>query len=638
MKAAERGGGESDHDRRRLRAIAPELQRVLKRSVILTPARFAISEIRFETVKVPTRDGTLLATELFLPPALPAPTIAVRTPYGRGADGYAGALLSFARRGYVVVSQDCRGTGDSEPDYWDYYMFEPEDGYDLIEWIGGQPWFNGFVGACGGSYVGQTQWQMAMHPKMSTIVPDVSGLGVAINTVHLHMFTNAYARSVGKGEEKVAVPYFELEESMLEETLSTGYFNEPLYRSVPESILRRFPKLRNSPPRDARRWLWEHYCNLSCSGRTEFVKEITGKPSITVQEVESLSEVFGHRISHDAHTLPHPRPEELCKLLHAPAMLRTGWYDWGLNDALATWELLMRAAPEPLRSRCKMLIAPGAHNMPGYHEGMAEHPELHHPYGVANNVELLMRWYTAVQDDKTSEWPTLIYYLMGANEWCVADAWPIPEARAIPFYLCGQNGLSTQRPPEDSPPDQYRYDPDRPTPTVGGSIVSYVYPPGSVDVSEVQKRPDVLVYTTAPLECDLDVVGPLRLILYASSSSLDTDFAARLTDVFPDGRAVQIQSGMLRARYRDLQGEPELLEPGRIYCLEIDMWATANRFKAGHQLRLDISSADFPRYDRNSNRGGEQGPPIVALQTIWHDEERPSHLLLPVLGAPPVPG
>ncbi|MGH8236276.1 MAG: CocE/NonD family hydrolase, partial [Steroidobacteraceae bacterium] len=160
-----------------------------------------------------------------------------------------------------------------------------------------------------------------------------------------------------------------------------------------------------------------------------------------------------------------------------------------------------------------------------------------------------------------------------------------------------------------------------------------VYSPGSVDVSEVQRRTDVLTYTSAPLDRDLDVVGPLRLILYASSSAPDTDFCARLSDVAPDDRAIQLQSGTLRARFRKLTAEPELLRPDRIYAFEIDMWATANRFKRGHRLRLDISSADFPRFDRNANRGGDPGPPVSATQTLYHDSRHRSHLLVPALSA-----
>lgn len=611
--------------------VSADLARVLARSVIHTPAQYGVSEIQCKTVMVAMRDGMRLATDIYLPPALPAPTIAVRTPYGRGADLFVGAYLSFARRGYAVVSQDCRGTGNSEPDYWDYYIYEPEDGHDFVEWVTRQPWCNGFLGACGSSYVGQTQWHMALHPRMSTIVPEVSGLGIAVNSAHPHMFTNAYARCVGKGENKVPVPFFELERLIIDETLATGYFNEPLFRALPESVLARFDHLRGARPGDAQRWLWEHYCSLDCSGRALLVRELMSTNSISYLEIENLSATFGHRISHDAHTLPHPRPQELCEKFHAPVMLHTGWYDWGLNDALATWELLQHHAPEAVRLRCRLLIAPSAHNMPGYHEGVAEHPELLHSHRTTNNVELLTRWYTAVRDDKLDSWPAVIFYLMSANEWRCATGWPVPGVKSVDLYLGAAGYLGSNLPAESEPPDRYTYDPKKPTPTVGGSVVSYVYTPGSVDVSEIQRRQDVIVYTTEVLGYDLDVVGPLRFILYASSTALDTDFVVRLTDVFPDGRAIQLQNGILRARYRNLEDEPELLEPGKIYRLEVDMWATANRFKAGHRLRIDISSSDFPRFERHSNLAGESGLSVPAVQTIYHDRECPSHLLLPVL-------
>lgn len=610
--------------------VSPALARILKRSQILTPARFAVSDIECNTVIVTMRDGVKLATDVYLPPVVPAPAVAVRTPYGRGVDHYAGAFLSLARRGYVVVSQDCRGTGDSEPDAWDFYLREPEDGYDFVEWMSSQPWYDGFLASCGTSYPGQTQWQMATHPKMSTIVPDVSGLGVAVNTAHLHMFINAYSRSVGKGEDKVPVHYTELEAQMLEGTLTSGYFNEPLDLPMSEPLLARFPHLPGLPSAEARRWLWEHYCSLSCSDRVELVKAVTGVADVTMLELESLPAVFGHQISLDRHTLPHADPAEMARSVLAPALLTTGWYDWGVNDAIATWELLREAADEPVRSLSRLLITPSAHNMPGYHEGTPDHPELHHAYGLPNTVELLHHWYTAMRESTVAAWPRVVYYLMGANEWRAAEDWPVPGARERGFYL-GADGKLTSQAPSASDPDHYTYDPADPTPTVGGNLVSYVYPPGSVDVGTVQQRTDVLTYTTAPLDDDLDVVGPLRLVLYASSSAVDTDFSARLSDVFPDGRAIQLQTGMLRARYRDIHGEPELLEPGLVYRFEVDMWATANRFMAGHRLRLDISSADFPRFDRNTNLGGAAGPPVPAQQTIYHDPEHPSELRLSVL-------
>jgi len=465
---------------------------------------------------------------------------------------------------------------------------------------------------------------------MSTIVPEVSGLGVAVNPARFHMFSSAHALSVGKGEGKVKVPYFELERRLLKETLSTGYFNEQIRPSLPESAVTRFPHLRAMRPCDAQRWLWEYYCSLPCPGRAELVRELMGTKAVSFLEVEGLSAVFGHRISHDAHTLPHPRIEDLLASFHAPVLLHTGWYDWSLNDALATWVLLQAATPLSMRTRSRLLIAPSAHNTLGYHEGMAEHPELHHAHRTSTNVELLLRWYSAVRENRLDQWPRVIFYLMGANEWCCADEWPVPNAEAIAFYLGPSGRLSLDSPQGESSPDHYNYDPEMPTPTVGGSIVSYVYPPGSVDVSEVQKRSDVLVYTSEALTHDIDVVGPLRLVLFASSSAVDTDFVGRLSDVFPDGRAVQLQNGILRARYRDAEGDPELLEPGKIYRLEVDMWATANRFKAGHRVRVDISSSDFPRFERHSNRAGD-GAPTPALQTIYHDQRHPSHLLLPVL-------
>ena len=168
------------------------------------------------------------------------------------------------------------------------------------------------------------------------------------------MFLNTFARSVGKGVEKVDVPVYEFERHMLQETLATGYFNEPLQAPLSDALLDRFPQLRVLSQNAAKSWLWEQYCAMSCAERADFIKQATGAKNITIVEMEALPALFGHRISHDRHTLPHPRLEQLCQAFHAPVLLRTGWYDWGLNDALATWELLMRSAPEPMRSRCRL--------------------------------------------------------------------------------------------------------------------------------------------------------------------------------------------------------------------------------------------------------------------------------------------
>jgi uncharacterized protein len=575
--------------------------------------QYAPAEIRQETVVVAMRDGIRLATDLYLPPVEPAPAVAQRTPYGRAL--LAEMFVTLARCGYVAISQDCRGTGDSEPDHWDFSIFEPEDCVDFVEWVTQQDWYGGFLGSLGGSYVGWLQWCMAMHPAMSAIAPEVGGFAAPVpdTAPAAHMFVNAYARSVGKGDnvvgersESVIVDLAEMERQMVEETLATGYFNEPMDARRPED----------------RRALYERYSSLPPAERADLLKRELGVRNFTYADAEKLSDLFGRQMLGYDYLYPGAREPDLFQQLQAPALVVSGWYDWGLGHTLGGWQRLMREAREPVRSRSRLFIGPNAHNMPGY-EGTER------VYRGGEILPLLVQWYEAVRADELDEWPVVTYYLMGANEWRTASAWPPPEARVRSLHL-GPGGTLVAE-PAPSEPDVYVYDPDDPTPTVGGSIVSYVYTPGSADVSEVQRRADVVTYTTEPLEHDLDVVGPLRLVLHASSSAIDTDFSARLSDVFPDGRAIQLQGVTLRARCRDPEAGPQPLEPGRVYRLEIDMWATANRFRAGHRLRLDVSSADFPRFERNANRGGEPGPPVPAEQRIYHDPDHPSHLVLSVL-------
>lgn len=612
--------------------LSDDLTYALKSKDVRTPAEFAVADIRIETVNVTTRDGVRLATDLYLPPRLPAPVIAVRTPYGRGDDRLVSPFLSFARRGYAIAAQDLRGTGDSEPEDHDFYVFEPQDGYDFVEWISSQDWCDGFIGSHGGSYVGQVQWPMATHPAMTTIVPEVSGLGVGVKTASYHMVVNVMARTIGHGEEKVVdVPFRLLEPMMLDETLSTGFFDEPFVSPLLADLRTRFPETAGLSQVEAQAWLWAHYCSLSCPDRAELLRDLTGQPHPTMLDVETIGALFGQGISIDRHTLPAVEPAKQVAGFRAVPLLRTGWYDWFVNDALETFELIRAHAPEPLRSQARIIITPSSHNTTGYKERMGAHPELWHNHWT--NVDFTLAWYQAVRDGAIDEWPRVIYYLMGANEWRCADDWPLPEAVDTQFYL-GADGTLTSTPPADEQAaDQYVYDPLDPTPTVGGNIVSWVYPPGSVDVSAVQQRADVLTYTTEPLAHDVDVIGKLRALLYASSSAVDTDFVVRLSDVFPDGRAVQLQNGLLRARYRDLSRGAEPLVPGEIYPLEIDLWVTANRFQAGHRIRVDVSSADFPRFDRNTNLAGRPGDPVRATQTVHRDALHPSHVVLPVCPA-----
>ena len=235
---------------------------------------------------------------------------------------------------------------------------------------------------------------------------------------------------------------------------------------------------------------------------------------------------------------------------------------------------------------------------------------------------------------------------MGANRWRQADDWPIPGTRYVPYYLHSQGGANSLfgdgvldvAPPAVEPPDSYVYDPKNPVPTVGGSTCcSEDVTPVSMgprDQQPVEWRPDVLVYTSAPLQADLEVTGPVGMTLHAASDAPDTDFTAKLVDVHPDGTAINVAQGIVRARYRDSWEAPSLLEPGSIQAYRIDLWSTSNCFREGHRVRLEIASSNFPQFDRNPNTGSPFGQDAVlrkARQTVYHDSEHPSHILLPVV-------
>jgi hypothetical protein len=573
------------------------------------------------------RDGVRLATDIYRPGTGVLPTIVMRTPYGRRTNPE--AIGIFASRGYAVVAQDCRGTGGSEPDEWDCYVYEREDSYDLIEWIVQQAWYDGFICGYGSSYLAGTQWCMANHPAMTAIVPEVGGLGLRSHLARYHTFVNAYSRSVGKGVDKSEINYAELEKELLSETLNSGYYEQPISETVPSGAIARFPSVAGLELEEARRALWVAYCDLSPADRANFIKEILDTDNITLGNLEDLVSVFGPMISVDSHMYAHGSSKELVEAIHAAPLIIAGWYDWYLDDLIATWEAIQRFGKSHTRASARLIIAPSSHNVAGYHEGENEYPELKRSFRGLDIIDVLASWYDTSRKQKFGEWPKVIYYLMGANEWCISSSWPPAEVRTIDFYLAEDGKLSTDPPTNSVGCDEYYFDPTNPTPTVGGSLLSFVYRPGSADLSAVQRRCDVLTYSTNPLSSELDVVGPMKAIIYVRTDVLDTDFFVRLSDVFPDGRAIQLQSGMVRTRFRT-DSRPRKLNPNEIYRLEVDLWATANRFREGHAIRIDISSADFPRVDRNPNTGARGLPPLKATQRIYRTRDKPSHVTLPI--------
>jgi hypothetical protein len=261
----------------------------------------------------------------------------------------------------------------------------------------------------------------------------------------------------------------------------------------------------------------------------------------------------------------------------------------------------------------------------------------------------ILRWYRHWLLDAESgvaEEKPIKIFVMGSNQWRSEAEWPLERTRWTHFYLHSGgkantrdgDGLLSRKPPGEEPSDRYVYDPDDPVPSVGGTSIYGIAQPGPVDQSAVEARKDVLVYTTPPLEEDLEVTGPVRLVLHASSSARDTDFVATLVDVDPEGKAVNLKTGILRARFRNSTERPELLTPGQVYELPIEIGATSNLFEKGHRIRLQVTSSCFPEFSRNLNTGAPIGlttEKVEAEQTILHDADFSSVLVLPVI--PPAP-
>ena len=548
-------------------------------------------QIRID-VKVPMRDGVLLSADIYLPTSGgPFPTLLVRTIYDNQQLRYVEWARRFVESGYGVVMQDCRGRFDSGGE-WEPYVHEAPDGYDTQEWIGAQPWCDGSIGTFGISYVGFTQTLTAplRSRYLKALVPIASqqdnfGHWYVDGAMQLHVamnFINMAGRTMQRGSRELMN-------------------SEELYRRLP--LISALDDIVDIPfYRDVVR----HYTF------DDFWK--------------------GYSLRY--------RYEEV----EAPAHFITGWYDNLLHETLKVFRGWVAHGSSEARRLTRVMVGPWSHGnigsgLPFGSVGFSDDAEV-------DIVDEHLRWYDrrlkGVENGIDDEPPVRIF-VMGENVWRSEQEWPLARTQYTRFYLhsggrassLDGDGTLTRDPSGDDPPDRYRYDPDDPVPTLGGQIMAVqTTQSGPWDRRELEQRDDVLVYTTGPLERDTEVTGPVSLTLYASSSAPDTDFTGTLVDVHPDGKAIIICEGVLRCRFRDSVEQPTLMEPGHVYELRIDMWETSNVFKTAHRIRLEVSSSNFPRFDRNLNTGHQPGMDAemqVAEQTVYHDARRPSHVTLPVI-------
>ncbi|MBX6378811.1 MAG: CocE/NonD family hydrolase, partial [Clostridia bacterium] len=335
----------------------------------------------------------------------------------------------------------------------------------------------------------------------------------------------------------------------------------------------------------------------------------------------------------------------------AAALNIGGWYDIFLYGTIRNYLGLRSRGGSEAARQSRLLVGPWAHitrsllfmgNLVG---------DVNFGIGSASQAMDLMglqlQWFDywlKGQANGADRWPPARLFVMGANAWQDYADFPPPDSKELSLYLHSQgrantlhgDGLLSLQPPGEEAPDRFVYDPMNPVPTRGGGLCcSDVYlPGGAFDQRAIEERQDVLVYTSSPLERDLPVMGPVQVRLFVTTSARDTDFTAKLVDVYPEGRAINITDGILRLRHRNGTDREEFAEPGRIYEITIDLWYTAHVFKAGHRIRLEVSSSNFPRFDRNLNTGGPLGAEregAVAVQHVYHDVHRPSALVLRVM-------
>ncbi|MFC4619589.1 CocE/NonD family hydrolase [Camelliibacillus cellulosilyticus] len=540
-------------------------------------------------VGIPMRDGVVLSADIYRPDDEDRhPAIMVRTPYMKNTTSHHENGIYYAERGYAVVIVDVRGRGDSEGVFIPYRN-EGDDGYDCIEWAASQSWCDGGVGTMGGSYLGRIQWLTALKqpPHLKTMIAAVTpsdpfvewptGTPTPMHICWLYMTSDR----------------------VMQNTDVVDW--DSVYRHLPHVTMDE--KLGKSLP--AWREEYEHpYLD-------DWWKEIS------------------YQKSYNKIDLP---------VLHV-----SGWYDDELVGTPLNFVGMTKEAPsEAARRNQKLLVGPWIHQI----NTSSKIGDI--DFGPDAIIDLkgyqlrwFDRWLKGVKNSIDEEKPVKIF-VMGRNEWVEEDAWPLPQTNWTHYYLhsggransrFGDGVLSIEPPTEKEPStDHYVYDPENPVPFLTDMVSSQIG--GADDYSAIERRDDVLVYSTPALETDIEIIGPLKMVLFAATDALDTDFMVKLLDVHPNGFAQRLNDGMVRARFRNGMEHPELLTPGEIYRYEIDCWDTAHVFKRGHQIRVEIASSAFPKYDCNLNTGAPLGKTTdmkKANQTIYHDPAHPSAMILPVI-------
>ena len=553
-------------------------------------------------VAVPMRDGTILYADIFRPVGDGKhPVLLSRTPYSteRYPSSYTAGVY-FARRGYVFVYQDVRGRHESEGK-WEPFRDDLNDGYDTVEWAAVQPWSNGKVGMQGGSYLGHVQWRAAMTnpPHLVTVFPNVASTSLYHDWITLN---GGWRLSFNFGWGAVR------QESRIMQ--NTGQHGVPGVENISyDKVLWHLP-LNSMQPLVGR--------------NAQFYKDWLAHPDY---------DDYWKKIN----------VEEVFDKIGIPVHTFGGWFDIFSQGTLRGYAgVSAKGSTETARKGSNIIIGPWGHG-PSQKTGDIDFGET----APVNSMAVQLRWYDywlkGIQNGLDKE-PPVKLFTMGSNEWMWENEYPIARTQYTELYLHsdgkanskrGNGTLSWDKPVSNQPKDHYTYDPDAPVPSTGGNnCCGTPTPAGPREQDPVESRNDVLVYTSEVIEEPVRIAGPVKVILYASSDAVDTDFVAKLVDVYPDGTAYNMAEGILRARYRNGLDKSEMLEPGKTYKLEIDLVGTSVEFQQGHRIRVQVASAHFPQFDRNPNTGkpfGTGDDVKIAHQTVIHTQAQPSHIILPII-------
>jgi len=577
-----------------------------------------------KNVMVPMRDGVKLAADIYMPKeGGPWPTVLVRIPYNKKM------LVPFfgkavARRGYACVAQDCRGTFASEGEVFFPILREAEDGKDTVEWIAKQEWFDGNLGAWGGSYFGITQWALAPdNPRLKCFYPIITSANI-IDVIYIggalqYEISSTWTKSVGKQAGNVTED--------IKPDLKGGYYNLPLHPSR-KIDLRELAYNIEKPEFVGKMF----GLKIDLTPKGTIPPEVYNKVTLEIQKFFSYP---ANTLDQEAFTYG-----DNYKKVSAPGMFIAGWYDMFSKAQLSDFVRLRNEGKGNARKYSKLIVGPWGHGMP---KEMEKHGEsaanIKSMVKAATQLPWSERWLKGKRNG-IEEGPPVKIYVMGANKWRDENEWPLARMKPVKLYLHsggkantldGDGTLSTAPPTGEESPDHFEFDPSDPIPTVGGS--NLVFNVGPKFQNKVEKRKDILVYTFPELKEDVEVTGPIHAVLYASTTAIDTDWTVKLVVVRADGKIINIQDGIIRARYRDGLRNPSLLTPKKIYSYTVDLWSTSYLFRKGRRIRIEVSSSNFPRFERNSGLAGRGGPKAftVANQRVYHDAEHPSHIVLPVV-------